>query len=145
MTSSSKHSALRTIAVTAISLAWCVSACDREPPSGSTRTTSGSTNAADNTRVNARDQPGATALPTPTDQSNDPVDLAVTQRIRQAILGEDSLSVDAKNVKIITANGVITLRGPVKTPAERATIDSKARDLAGNNRVDDQIDVSKNR
>ena len=95
--------------------------------------------AADNTKVNDRDPSGA--LPTPMDQGNNAADLDTTQRIRKAIVADDSLSTDAKNVKIITNDGVVTLRGPVKNDAERKAIEAMARQAAGSNRVEDHLDV----
>lgn len=96
------------------------------------------TTAADNTAINARDR-GDTA--TPMDQSNDAADLDTTQKIRQALMADDSLSTDAKNAKIITANGVVVLRGPVTSAAEKTSLETKARELAGSYRVENHLDV----
>jgi osmotically-inducible protein OsmY len=65
----------------------------------------------------------------------------VTQQIRRAVVGDDSLSTMAKNVKIITTDGVVTLRGPVQSSHERAAIEAKARQFAGINQVDNQLEV----
>jgi osmotically-inducible protein OsmY len=78
---------------------------------------------------------------TPGDQSNDKADLNLTQQIRRAITADESLSTNAKNVKIITANGVVTLRGPVNTPQEKATIEAKAQSIAGAHNVDSQLEI----
>jgi osmotically-inducible protein OsmY len=78
---------------------------------------------------------------TPIDQSNAKADLNLTQEIRKAIMADDSLSMNAKNVKIITAHGVVTLRGPVNTPQEKATIEAKAQSIAGANNVDSQLEI----
>lgn len=94
----------------------------------------------DNTKVNERDT-NAAAL-TPVDQGNNESDLKITQQIRQAVMANDALSFTAKNVKIITNGGKVTLRGPVKTTAERDAIDAAARKVAGN-QVDNQIEVKK--
>ncbi|HEY4119046.1 MAG TPA: BON domain-containing protein, partial [Byssovorax sp.] len=77
---------------------------------------------ADNTRKNARDT--SPVAVTPLDQSETPTDRAITQKIRQAIVKDDQLSMNAKNVKIVTSNGVVTLRGPVETPKERDVVAS---------------------
>jgi osmotically-inducible protein OsmY len=95
--------------------------------------------APDNTGRNVRDRGGDTV--TPGDQSNKKADLHLTQQIRRAIMADKSLSTNAKNVKIITANGVVTLRGPVNTPQEKATIEAKAQNIAGANNVDNQLEV----
>ena len=85
--------------------------------------------APDNTGRNVRDRGGDTV--TPGDQSNNKADLNLTQQIRRTIMADKSLSMNAKNVKIITMNGVVTLRGPVNTPREKATIEAKAQSIAG--------------
>ena len=95
--------------------------------------------APDNTGRNVRDRGGDTV--TPGDQSNNKADLDLTQQIRRAIMADKSLSTNAKNVKIITANGVVTLRGPVNTPQEKATIEAKAQNIVGANNVDSQLEV----
>jgi osmotically-inducible protein OsmY len=51
------------------------------------------------------------------------------------------LSTTAKNIKVITANGQVTLRGPVETAQEKAKIDQLAKSAAGGVKVDDQLDV----
>jgi hyperosmotically inducible protein len=97
--------------------------------------------APDNTKVNQRDANSA-AL-TPMDQNNNSADLKITQQIRQAVMGDGSLSFTAKNVKIITQGGKVTLRGPVKTEQERSNIEAAARKVAGVTQVDNQIEVKK--
>ena len=74
----------------------------------------------DNTGKNERDrQPSAV---TPEDQGNNESDLKITQQIRQGLMKLDDTSMDAKNVKIITSGGVVTLRGPVDSAQEKAAI-----------------------
>ncbi len=85
--------------------------------------------APDNTKVNKRDT-DSSAL-TPMDQGNGQTDLKITQQIRQAVMADGSLSFTAKNVKIITVKGKVTLRGPVNTEAERSAIEAAARKVAG--------------
>jgi hyperosmotically inducible periplasmic protein len=93
-----------------------------------------------NTAVNERDR--SNAYPTPDDQMLNEQDTKLTQEIRQAITADDSLSAMAKNIKIITTNGQVTLRGPVKTGNEMMVIAAKARLIAGD-RVDNQLEVVK--
>src|SRR5919198_6187615 len=95
--------------------------------------------APDNTGRNVRDRGGDTV--TPGDQSNKNADLHLTQQIRKAITADKSLSTNTKNVKIITTNGLVTLRGPVNTPQEKATIEAKAQHIAGANNVESQLEV----
>jgi osmotically-inducible protein OsmY len=94
----------------------------------------------DNTKVNERDRNDTL---TPTDQNNNQTDLKITQQIRQAVMADGSLSFTAKNVKIITQNGKVTLRGPVKTVEERNAIEAAARKIAGATQIDNQIEVKK--
>ncbi len=66
----------------------------------------------------------------------------MTAAIRRAVVKDSSLSTMAKNVKIITADGVVTLRGPVKSEAEKAKIAELAKSSAGNaKKVDNQLEV----
>jgi hypothetical protein len=95
----------------------------------------------DNTKVNERDR-SSNAL-TPMDQGNSESDLKLTQSIRRAVMADKALSFTAKNVKIITKDGKVTLRGPVKTAEERAAIEADARNAAGSASIDNQIEVKK--
>jgi osmotically-inducible protein OsmY len=96
----------------------------------------------DNTAVNARDANRTTRDPKlPIDQKETQADVDMTAKIRQRVVGMEGLSINARNVKIITADGHVTLRGPVNSAAEHDTIVQIARALAGNDKVDDQIEV----
>jgi hyperosmotically inducible periplasmic protein len=97
----------------------------------------------DNTATNERDRSGETK--TSGDQSNSSADLKVTQAIRQALMKDSKLSTTAKNIKIITANGQVTLRGPVKTAQEKAKVDQIAKSAAGGAQIDDQLDVKRSK
>ena len=93
----------------------------------------------DNTRRNVRDRDGATLLPG--DQGNSEADRTTTQQIRKALVKDSDLSMVAKNVKIITANGTVTLRGVVKTEQEKNDIAAKAKQFAGVTQVNNQLEV----
>jgi hyperosmotically inducible periplasmic protein len=95
---------------------------------------------ADNTGKNIRDRGGETV--TSGDQSGSKPDMNITQEIRKAIVADKDLSMNAHNVKIITTDGVVTLRGPVNTPEEKANIAAKAKQVAGVNRVVNQLEVA---
>jgi osmotically-inducible protein OsmY len=94
---------------------------------------------AENTSINQRDRNHENL--TPMDQSNKPGDLKITREIRRAIVKDKQLSTDAKNIKIITIDGAVTLRGPVKTEQEKASIAAKAAQLAGGN-VHNELEVA---
>jgi hyperosmotically inducible protein len=93
---------------------------------------------ADNTGKNVRDQGDRTL--TAGDQSNRAPDVDLTQKIRQGITSDDAMSVQARNVKVITQDGVVTLRGPVETQEEKASIELLAR-TAGATRIDNQLEI----
>jgi hyperosmotically inducible protein len=95
--------------------------------------------APDNTGRNVRDRSGDTL--TPGDQSESQADRTLTQRIRKAVVADKSLSTTAKNIKIITNDGLVTLRGPVNNAQEKEKIEVKAQQIAGANSVDNQLEV----
>lgn len=94
----------------------------------------------DNTQVNKRDRAAGEA--TADQQKENRSDLDLTKNIRRSIVGDKSLSTYAHNVKIISQNGTVTLKGPVKSEDERKAILSKARSVAGSpDKVNDQLSV----
>ena len=95
--------------------------------------------APDNTRVNERDR--SKAEPTADQQKDKRSDRDITQQIRQSIMKDKSLSTYAHNVKIITQNGQVTLKGPVRSEDEKKTVEAKATEVAGENKVASQLDV----
>jgi osmotically-inducible protein OsmY len=92
----------------------------------------------DNTGVNVRDRDGTAR--TPIDQNENKTDVQITADIRKRVV-DTKLSVDAQNVKIITQDGKVTLRGPVKTDDEKQRIEEIAVAVAGANNVDNQLEV----
>jgi hyperosmotically inducible periplasmic protein len=97
---------------------------------------------ADDTGRNVRDRDDRN--PTPMDQGASEGDRTITAEIRRALTEKDDLSTNAKNVKIITQDGIVTLRGPVKSAQEKTTISGIARQQRGVKRVDDQLEVERN-
>jgi hyperosmotically inducible periplasmic protein len=95
---------------------------------------------ADNSGRNVRDRNDQTK--TSGDQAENEADRTISQNIRQAITADDSFSTNAKNVKIITNDGTVTLRGPVKSEKEKAEIEAKAKQVAGVKRVDNQLEIA---
>lgn len=94
---------------------------------------------ADNTKVNTRDRDKDS--PTADQQKENRSDRDITQQIRQSIVKDESLSTYAHNVKIITQNGQVTLKGPVRSEDEKRTIETKATEVAGENKVTNQLNV----
>lgn len=94
----------------------------------------------DNSGRNVRDRDNQTK--TSGDQAENEADRAISQNIRAAITADDSLSTNGKNVKIITSDGTVTLRGPVKSDKEKADIEAKAKQIAGVKKVDNQLEIA---
>jgi len=95
---------------------------------------------ADNTRINERDKSRSEA--TADQQKESASDRALTQEIRKSILRDRSLSVYAHNVKIITQDGNVVLKGPVRSVPEKKAVEAKAIAIAGEDRVSSQIQVA---
>jgi osmotically-inducible protein OsmY len=93
--------------------------------------------APDNTKKN-KDQ----APPTADQQKMNPTDRAITQKIRKAIHQDESLSTYAHNIKIITQDGKVTLRGPVRSEDEKNNIQAKAVAVAGQDNVTNQLEIA---
>ncbi len=91
-----------------------------------------------NTGVNVRDR-DSTAK-TPVDQNENKADIKITADIRKQVVSA-KMSVDAQNVKIITQDGKVTLRGPVKTEDEKQRIEEIAASVAGADKVESQLEV----
>jgi len=128
--------------------------CDRptNTPTGSSSGTTGSstttppprvqtTPAPDNTGTNRADK--NIDAKTPLDQGQGTEDVRITAAIRRAILDDKMMATNAENCKIITDKGVVVLRGPVGTQAEKDSIEAKARAVAGVVRVENQLEVTK--
>jgi hyperosmotically inducible periplasmic protein len=92
----------------------------------------------DNTEVNTRDR--SEAAKTPFDQNENKTDIAITANVRKRVV-DTKMSVNAQNVKIITQDGKVTLRGPVKSEDEKMQIDKIAHEVAGPANVDNQLEV----
>jgi hyperosmotically inducible periplasmic protein len=94
---------------------------------------------ADNSGQNVRDRQNDAT--TPMQQGESDADISTTKRIRQAVIADKSLSVNAHNVKIITRDGRVTLRGPVNSDLEKKTIMDIASNVVDASVIDNQIDV----
>jgi hyperosmotically inducible protein len=127
------------MAIMAMSTVLQVQAVDSNNQKSPSSDTSTSATQPDNTKNNERDREGNTL--TPGDQSNTEADRKITQDIRKEIVKNDSLTTVAKNIKIITIDGNVTLRGPVNTAAEKAQIAEIAARVAPASKVDNQLEV----
>ena len=93
--------------------------------------------APDNTKRN-KDQTD----PSADQQKMNPADRAITQKIRKAIHEDKSLSTYAHNIKIITQDGKVTLRGPVRSEDEKSNLQAKAVEVAGQDNVTNQLEIA---
>lgn len=75
------------------------------------------------------------------DQGLNAADRKTTQAIRKAVTADDTLSIYAKNVKIVTRDGLVTLRGPVRSAEEKQSIEAKAAAVAGAANVTNELTV----
>ncbi len=93
----------------------------------------------DNSKVNVRDRNDATTLPT--DQPNNKADLELAAAVRSAIVDDDSLSMSAHNIKLVAADGVVVLRGPVVSADEKTRIGKLAAAVDGVSRVENHLEI----
>lgn len=94
----------------------------------------------DNTKINKRDT--AAEVVTAGMQSNKKEDLDLVRKIRRGVTDDKSMSTYARNVKIITRDGVATLRGPVKSAEEKMAIETIAKRLAGDTKVESLLEIA---
>jgi hyperosmotically inducible protein len=124
---------VRTLVCTALLVSGGLLSHAQEPPSQQAPP------AADNSKTNERDR--SANEPTADQQKENRSDRDITQQIRQSIMKDKSLSTDGHNVKIITQNGQVTLKGPVRSEDEKKAIQAKAAEVAGENKVTRELNV----
>ena len=100
---------------------------------------SSTTPAPDNTKVNDRDRSKAES--TADQQKENRSDREITRDIRRSIVQDKSLSTYAHNIKVISQNGMVTLKGPVRSEEEKSAIEGKAAEIAGKDKVTSQLEV----
>ena len=126
-------------------LALCIgalTACEKHDDDNTRSTRNDAVSVApDNAKKNKRDRDEQAV--TPFDQGNSESDLNITQGIRQKVMAQNNLSVNAQNVKIITQQGDVTLRGPVESAEERALIETLARAQTGVKRLTNDIEITR--
>ena len=89
----------------------------------------------DNTKTNQGDR--NPAEPTADRQGSAASDVKLTAAIRRALVADKTLSTYAHNIKIITRNGIVTLKGPIRSDAEMQALIGKAAQISG--RPDDVV------
>ena len=96
--------------------------------------------APDNTKVNKADR--AKGAVTADQQNENAADRELAKKIRQSVVDDKSLSTYAHNVKIVAQDGQVTLKGPVRSEAEKTSIAAKATEIAGAGTVTNEITVA---
>ena len=95
--------------------------------------------AADNSKMNQQDRNNNSA--TADQQKENPADRDLSRQVRKSIMQDKSLSTYAHNVKVIAQNGTVTLKGPVRSEDEKQAISSKAAEVAGKDKVVNDLTV----
>jgi len=113
-------------------LLWAVASPAQQPAETTPKT--------DNTKANKRDR--AKGAMTADQQKMNAPDRELASKIRRSIVSDKSLSTYAHNVKVIAANGVVTLKGPVRSEEEKASIETKATEIAGAGKVTNELTVA---
>jgi hyperosmotically inducible periplasmic protein len=94
----------------------------------------------DNTAVNKRDR--AAGAVTADQQKENSSDRELTKNVRRSLMADKSLSSYAHNIKIISQDGTVTLKGPVKSEQEKSSVIAKAVAVTGSaDKVTDQVSV----
>ena len=144
---------IRDIKIFTLAAGCIVAVGCNESPTGTTATTAdgnaaeSSTTTAnrpvypDNSATNSRDRDDDSAK-LPIDQNENKTDIGITADIRSQVV-DTKMSVDAQNVKIITQDGRVTLRGPVENAEEKKRIEEIAHSVAGIDKVDSLLEVTR--
>jgi hyperosmotically inducible periplasmic protein len=93
----------------------------------------------DNTKANQQDRAQGSA--TADQQSENPADRELTRKIRKALIDDKDLSTYAHNIKVIAKDGVVRLKGPVRSDEEKAAIEAKAAAIAGPSNVRNELTI----
>jgi osmotically-inducible protein OsmY len=94
----------------------------------------------DNSKTNQRDRDKTS--PTADQQKMNPADRDTTRKIRMALHNDKTLSTYAHNIKIVTQDGKVTLRGPVRSEDEKSSVEAKATEIAGAGNVTNQLEIA---
>jgi osmotically-inducible protein OsmY len=98
--------------------------------------------APDNTAQNNPDRSKEGRSPTADQAKNDKSDVELAAKIRRSVVADRGLSLNAHNVKIIVDSGIVTLKGPVKSNAEKMSVEKKASEVVGVENVRNEIEVA---
>lgn len=124
------------LAACVLSLALSSGVCAQQAPPVAS---AASSSQADNTGINERDRSSQTL--TSADQPNNETDVKLAAAVRRAVVKDKTLSMSAHNIKLIAADGIVTLRGPVANAKEKARVEAIARGVSGVTSVHNEVDV----
>jgi hyperosmotically inducible protein len=127
------HMTLKSMLLSLGSLVFCTSLVATPHP----RIQDAQQPAPDNTKTN-KDQ----SAPTADDQKMNASDREITQKIRKSIHQDNSLSTYAHNIKIISQDGKVTLRGPVRSEDDKKSLQAKAVAVAGEGNVTNLLEIA---
>ena len=131
------RSAVQSTALAGLLFCGSLGVFAQQPPAASD---SAQAPAGDNTKMNQQDRNDNPT--TAQQQKENPSDRELTQHVRQAIMQDKSLSTYAHNVKVISRNGTVTLKGPVRSEDEKQAIEAKANEVAGKDRIVNDLTVT---
>ena len=98
------------------------------------------TTAPDNTKVNK--QASTMSAPTADQAKNNLSDRDLMKNIRRSVVDDKTLSTYAHNIKVITRNGAVTLKGPVRSEEEKKLVEAKAAEVAGGANITSELEVA---
>jgi hyperosmotically inducible protein len=130
--------AMAAVLFSATSVVWAQQPADQQPQSVGDSTQAPG---ADNTKMNQQD---SNRNNTAEQQKENPSDRELTQHVRKALMQDKSLSTYAHNVKVISQNGTVTLKGPVHSDDEKQAIEAKAAEVAGKDKIVNDLTVVPN-
>lgn len=128
-----------TVPVLVLGVQVAIAQASPSDPSSPTISTDQSA-APDNTKSNKQDP--SNMIQTADKQMNNSTDVDLTRRIRRSVIADKNLSTYGHNVKIVTANGTVTLNGVVRTDDEKVEIGMKAASVVGRDHVVNDIKVA---
>jgi hyperosmotically inducible protein len=109
-------------------------------PATGVRTQDAQQPAADNAKNNKGDQ--SSGAMTADKQKMNPADRDLTKKVRAALHSDSTLSTYAHNIKIVSQDGKVTLKGPVRSDDEKSAVEAKATEIAGAGNVTSQLTVA---
>ena len=96
--------------------------------------------ARDNTGVNARDRKDTETTAQHAGMGKS--DVEIMAGIRKRVVADGALGTNAHNVKIVANNGTVTLKGPVASAIEKATVEDYAAEVVGRDNIVNELEIA---